>query len=50
LFAGGDYFIKRIIAGVALILLMTVSTDACTVIVVTKGASANGSVMVGTGK
>ncbi len=38
--------LKKMIAGMALVSLMTVSAEACTVMVVTKGASADGSTMV----
>ena len=37
---------KKIIAGMALFSFMTVSAEACTVMVVTKGASADGSMIV----
>ena len=38
--------LKKMIAGMALVSLMTVSAEACTVMVVTKGASADGSTIV----
>ena len=38
--------LKKMIAGVALLSLMAVSAEACTVMVVTKGASKDGSMLV----
>ena len=38
--------LKKIVAGMTLLLLMNASVDACTIMLVTKGASADGSVLV----
>ena len=43
---GQGTMLKKMIAGMALVSLMTVSAEACTVMVVTKGASADGSTIV----
>ena len=38
--------LKKLVAGVAMLSLMGVSAEACTVMIVTKGASEDGSVIV----
>ena len=38
--------LKKLVAGVAMLSLMNVSAEACTVMVVTKGASTDGSMIV----